>query len=99
VILDIVMPGMSGLEVLERLHAEDPDFPVIMLTAETRSRSVLTAPKLGAFDFMVKGLEHDLVVQAVHRAIRHRRDTLDKESEIGRLRTRIADLEDGRSPR
>ncbi|HWT83357.1 MAG TPA: response regulator [Candidatus Methylomirabilis sp.] len=97
VILDIVMPGMSGLEVLERLHAEDPDLPVVMLTAETRSRSVLTALKLGAFDFIVKGLEHDLVVLAVHRAVRHRRDSLNKQGEIARLRTRIADLEDNRS--
>jgi len=95
VILDIVMPGMSGLEVLERLHAEDPDLPVIMLTADTRSQSVLAALKLGAFDFIVKGLEHDLVILAVHRAVRHRRDSLNKQREIDRLRARIAELEGG----
>jgi two-component system cell cycle response regulator len=97
VILDIVMPGMSGLEVLERLHAEDPDLPVIMLTADTRSRTLLTALKLGAFDFIVKGLEHDLVVLAVHRAVRHRRESLNKQQEIERLRARIAELEGDRS--
>lgn len=37
VILDILMPGLSGLEVLEHLHAQDPDFPVIMLTAHPSS--------------------------------------------------------------
>ena len=95
-ILDIVMPGMSGLEFLERLHAEDPDLPAIMLTADTRSQSVIAALKLGAFDFIVKGLPQDLVVLAVHRAVRHRRDTLDKQREIARLRARIAELEDGR---
>lgn len=99
VILDIVMPGMSGLEVLERLQAEDPDLPVIMLTADTRSQSVIAALKLGAFDFILKGLEHDLVIMAVHRAIRHRRDTLDKQGEIARLRARIAELEGGRPER
>jgi len=95
VVLDIVMPGMSGLEVLERLHAEDPDLPVIILTADTRSQSILAALKLGAFDFIVKGLEHDVVILAVHQAVRHRRDILDKQREIERLRTRIAELEGG----
>jgi len=98
VILDIMMPGMSGLEVLERLHARDPDLPVIMLTADTRSQSVVMALKFGAFDFIVKGLEHDLVILAVHRAVRHRRDTLNRQREIAQLRARIAELE-GRRPR
>lgn len=99
VLLDIMMPGMSGLEVLERLHAEDPDLPVIMLTSDTRSQSVITALKLGAFDFIVKGLEHELVVLAVHRAVRYRRDTLGKQRENQRLRARIAELEGGLATR
>jgi len=99
VILDIMMPRMSGLEVLEHLHAQDPDLPVIMLTADTRSQSVVTALKLGAFDFIVKGLEHDLVVLAVHRAVRHRRDTLNRQRETEQLRARIAELEGGRPGR
>jgi two-component system cell cycle response regulator len=96
VILDIMMPGMSGLEVLERLHARDPDLPVIMLTADTRSQSVVMALKLGAFDFIVKGLEHDLVILAVHRAVRHRRDTLNRQRETEQLRARITELESRR---
>jgi len=99
VILDIMMPGMSGLEALERLHAQDPDLPVIMLTADTRSQSVIAALKLGAFDFIVKGLEQDLVVLAVHRAIRHRRESLERQSEFARLRARITELEDSRANR
>jgi len=99
VVLDIIMPGMSGLEVLERLHAEDPDLPVIMLTSDTRSQSVIAALKLGAFDFIVKGLEHELVVLAVHRAVRYRRETLDKQREYEQLRARIAELEGGLASR
>jgi two-component system cell cycle response regulator len=93
VILDIMMPGISGLEVLEQLRKRDPDLPVIMLTAHASSRNAIAALKLGAFDFIVKGLHHDMVVLAVHRAIRHRREAHAKEEEAEHLRARIAELE------
>jgi DNA-binding response OmpR family regulator len=96
VILDIMMPGMSGLEVLERLHARDPDLPVIMLTAYPSSRNAIAALKLGAFDFIVKGLDPHLVVLAVHRALRHRQAVLHQKRELACLRARLAELEAGR---
>ncbi len=96
VILDIMMPGMSGLEVLERLRAKDPDLPVIMLTAHASSRNAIAALKLGAFDFIVKGLDHNLVVLAIHKALRHRRAALHQKREVERLRNRIATLEAAR---
>jgi len=92
-LLDIMMPGMSGLELLERLHAQDADLPVIMLTAHASSQNAIGALKLGAFDFIVKGLDHDLVVLAVHRAVRHRRDTLNSKRHLDRLRNQIAELQ------
>jgi len=92
-ILDIMMPDMSGLEVLERLHAQDPDLPVIMLTAFPSSQNAIAGLKLGAFDFIVKGLDHTLVVLAVHRAIRHHREILARRQEVAQLRARIAELE------
>jgi DNA-binding response OmpR family regulator len=93
VILDILMPEMSGLEVLERLHAQDADLPVIMLTAHATSQNAIAALKLGAFDFILKGLEPELVVMSVHRAVRDRRDTMARKQEAERLRARIAQLE------
>jgi two-component system cell cycle response regulator len=93
VILDIMMPGMSGLEVLERLHVQDPDLPVIMLTAHASSQNAIAALKLGAFDFIVKGLGHELILLAVHRAVRHRREVLAGREEVAQLRARIAGLE------
>jgi DNA-binding response OmpR family regulator len=92
-ILDIMMPDMSGLEVLERLHAQDPDLPVIMLTAFPSSQNAIAALKLGAFDFIVKGLDHTLVVLAVHRAIRHHHEILRRRQEVAQLRARIAEPE------
>jgi len=93
VVLDIMMPGMSGLEVLERLHAEDPDLPVIMLTGHSTSQNAITALKLGAYDFIVKGLDQNLVVMAVHRALRHRRETLKIKEEFAQLRAHVQELE------
>ncbi len=97
-ILDVMMPGVSGLEVLERLHAQDPELPVIMLTAHASSRNAIAALKLGAFDFIVKGLPPDLVVLAVHRAIRHRQQALYRRREVDQLRARLAELEGGPRP-
>lgn len=88
-VLDIVMPGMSGLELLEHLRRRDPELPVIMLTAHVTSQNAIAALKLGAFDFLVKGLDHTLVVLAIHRAIRHRREVLARREEIDRLRQRV----------
>jgi CheY-like chemotaxis protein len=89
-VLDVVMPGMSGLQVLGRVRESQPDLPVIMLTAQVGSGSALAAVKLGAFDFLVKGLDHSLVVLAVHRAVRHRREALARRQEIDELRARLA---------
>jgi two-component system cell cycle response regulator len=95
VILDIVMPGMSGLEVLDRLRQLDPDLPVIMLTSYPTSQNALAALKLGAFDFIAKGFDHNLIVFTVHRAVRHRRETRHWKEENERLRARLAELGGG----
>jgi two-component system, cell cycle response regulator len=85
VILDIVMPEMSGLELLETLRGRDADLPVIMLTAHATSQNAITALKLGAFDFIVKGQDPSLILLTVHRAVRHRRNALQQRAEIARL--------------
>lgn len=97
VILDIMMPGISGLEVLERLRAMDPDLPVIMLTAYPSSRNAIAALKLGAFDFIVRGVDPDLVILAIHRALRHRQAALHQRQEVERLRARLTELEGPRT--
>ncbi|MBN1423424.1 sigma-54-dependent Fis family transcriptional regulator [Candidatus Fermentibacteria bacterium] len=53
-IVDIKMPGMSGIEMLERVKEEDPDTPVLMMTAYGSIDSAVRAMKLGAVDYVVK---------------------------------------------
>ena len=93
VVLDIMMPGVSGLEALEQIRQIAPDLPVIILTASPSSQNAIAALKLGAFDFIVKGIQHELVVVAVHRAIRHFAQLREKQHVVETLQARIRELE------
>ncbi len=86
------MPKIFGLPVLERLRMLDPDLPIVILTACASSQNAVAALKLGAFDLILKGLDHHLVTLALHRAVRHRRDALATTRELERLRTQVAAL-------
>lgn len=87
--------GMA--RVLEHLRAQCPSLSAIMLTAHPSSQNAIAALKLGAFDFIVKGLDQALVILAVHRAVRHHRETLVRQQEVAQLRARIAELEGARA--
>jgi sigma-B regulation protein RsbU (phosphoserine phosphatase) len=67
VLLDVMMPGMSGLEVLERLRRDRSaaDLPVIMATAKDRSEDVVEALALGANDYVTKPLDFQVVMARV----------------------------------
>ncbi|MEM1094858.1 MAG: sigma-54 dependent transcriptional regulator [Bacteroidota bacterium] len=72
VLLDVVMPGIGGLETLRRLRATHPDLPVVMVSAQSVVSVALEALELGAYDYITKG--HDdtaklqtLIVQIAER--------------------------------
>lgn len=92
-VLDIVMPGLSGLDVLGRLRALDPSLPVVMLTAHVSSQYAIAALRLGASDFIVKGQETTLLLLAVDRALRQRREREATAREIATLRARLQQFE------
>ena len=54
VLLDVMMPGMDGLETLRALKAIAPSVPVIMLSARNQTSTVVEAVRLGALDYLVK---------------------------------------------
>lgn len=69
VILDLRLPGIGGLDVLELLRVAHPSLPVIMLTAFGEVETAVKATKLGAFDYLTKPVEHEQLVFSVKRAL------------------------------
>ena len=89
VVADLNMPGMSGLELCERIVASRPDVPVIVITAFGSIQTAIAAIRSGAYDFVTKPLEVDALGLALERAIQHRR----LSDEVRRLRQAV---EEGR---
>jgi len=69
VLLDIKMPGMSGIEVLGKLTADWPDICVIMATAVADTQTAVEAMKMGAYDYITKPFNRDDVVKKMQEAI------------------------------
>jgi DNA-binding NtrC family response regulator len=69
VLLDILMPGIDGLEVLERIKQRAATPQVIMLTATKTVKTAVTAMKLGAFDYVTKPFDVDELQLIVERAV------------------------------
>jgi DNA-binding NtrC family response regulator len=87
VITDITMPGMSGMEVLEKVRTADPALPVIIITAYGTIESAVSAMKQGAFDYITKPFNRDELRITLDRALKMRR--LEKENV--RLRAEVID--------
>jgi CheY-like chemotaxis protein len=75
VLLDIMMPGMNGLEVLRILRETRPahDLPVVMATARSESEDMVVALELGANDYVTKPLDFPVVLARVQAQLRARR--------------------------
>src|SRR6185369_11694658 len=72
-ILDIMMPNVGGLEVLQRVKESHPDIDVIMITGLSQIDTAVQAMKLGAFDYISKPFEPDELRLVVQRALERRR--------------------------
>jgi two-component system, NtrC family, nitrogen regulation response regulator NtrX len=69
IFLDIKMPGMDGLEVLDRLKAASETLPVVMISGHATVSTAVEATKRGAFDFIEKPLESERVLVTVRNAV------------------------------
>jgi two-component system response regulator PilR (NtrC family) len=86
-IVDVMLPEMSGLQVLEELRKTDPDLAVLMITAFASVETAITAMKNGAFDYVAKPFKHEEVLHILANALYQRR----LQDENRQLRTALKD--------
>ena len=69
-LLDLKLPGVEGLELLEEIHATYPRLPIIMVTAHGTIRTAVEAMKRGASDFITKPADSDELLAAIDKGLR-----------------------------
>ncbi len=80
IVLDIMMPGMDGLEVCKRLR-EMSDVPIIFLTAKPEKESVIRGLELGGDDYVTKPMDYDILFARIRSQLR-RSPTTDQKDEL-----------------
>jgi len=86
-IVDLMMPGIDGIETMQALKGRDPELPVIMITAFASVESAVEAMKRGAHEYITKPFKNDEVLVVLQNAIRQRR----LEEEVRTLRKALKD--------
>ncbi len=81
---DLNMPDMSGIEFCERVVANRPDVPVVVITAFGSLETAVAALRAGAYDFVTKPVDMDLLALALERAANHR-DLQEKVRLLGEV--------------
>ena len=87
VISDVIMPEVSGMDLLRFLRAGEPDRPVILITAQATVDLAVDAMKLGAQDFVTKPIDYaklKAILEAAEREIRQRRESRRLASQLER---------------
>jgi len=78
VILDVKMPGMDGIETLKEMRREFPLVEVIMLTGHATVETSIEGMRLGAFDYLMKPCDMDVLIEKVNAATKKKRDHEEK---------------------
>jgi len=86
VLLDLIMPGMDGIETLKRIKAYDKQIDVIMVSATDRAREATAAITSGAYDYITKPFDAEAILTAIERALQKR----SLEQEVRYLRSEVA---------
>ena len=87
VICDVQMPGMSGMQVLDAAKSEFPDVPFIMITGFASVESAVDAMKKGAYDYISKPFNNEVILLTVARALERKR----MQQELEELRQRLGE--------
>jgi two-component system NtrC family sensor kinase len=97
VITDILLPGISGIELLRKVIESYPYTAVIMVSGVTNSQRALDAMRIGAFDYLIKPCDLDVLQITVERALEHRQLLVNARQYKIDLETRNAELARGKA--
>ncbi len=94
ILLDIILPDLDGLKVLEKIKQNEPDIVVIMITATNTAKTAVEAMKLGAYHYVTKPFDNDelrliisrsLSEKALKQELIFRREEMDKSFDFGNI--------------
>jgi FixJ family two-component response regulator len=91
-ILDLSLPGLSGLDLQKRIASERTDMPIIFITGHGDVPSTVQAMKAGAIEFLTKPFTDDSLLNAIRQAIERSRVAIDQAAELQQLRDCYASL-------
>ena len=78
IVLDLVMPGIDGIETLKRLKAKNPDIQIIMLTGKATVKKGIEAMKMGAEDFLEKPVDLNVLMEKIKKATHNKMLLIEK---------------------
>ena len=91
-VLDVSMPGLSGLELQKRIANDRTDVPIIFITGNGDIPMTVEAMKAGAVEFLTKPFTEEALLGAIRLAIERSREALSREREMQGLRDNFASL-------
>jgi FixJ family two-component response regulator len=91
-VLDVALPGLSGLDLQKLVAVDRADLPIIFITGYGDVPTTVQAMKAGAVEFLTKPFDDDTLLSAIRQALERSRATLEHEAEIGALRERYESL-------
>jgi len=91
-VLDVSLPGLSGLDLQKRVVAERRDMPIVFITGYGDIPMSVGAMKAGAVEFLTKPFKDDVLLTAVRQGIDRSRAAVAVEMELAELRNRYASL-------
>jgi response regulator RpfG family c-di-GMP phosphodiesterase len=89
VVTDLKMPGMSGIQLLEKIRHKDSDAAVIVLTGAADVKTAIESLKLGAHDFIMKPVNVEELLIAADRALEHRQLLIERRAYQAMLERRV----------
>jgi two-component system response regulator FixJ len=92
ILTDIRMPGIDGIELLRRMKSSGHSLPVIMMTGHGDVPLAVEAMKLGAFDFLEKPFDDEVLVTTIHSALRQNESIVEADAQANDIGERIKSL-------